>query len=340
MAGRMTGAEETYKAVDSEREVGRARDYPGFAGKFLSALDYLFVLRPMILIPVWLFLLLGYHFGARSAGLSYSPFLPSLKLGATFLAFTGLVGGIYIMNQIADRVSDARNRKCFFIADGIISLRRAWLYIVLLYLAALAVSAFFGWEYRILIVASILLGYLYNMRPFHFKGRAFLDIASNAVGNGMLNFAIGWAAIAPLSVGEGAYIHAVPYMLAVAGVFTNTTVADMEGDLVAGERTTALFMGRRASGVLALLFMTASAIVAYMVSDWFCLSAVGLSLPLFAVALISDRVRWYMVSYKLTTFIFALAAGVLFWWFVPILIGSILLTKWYYRLRFNLKYPF
>ncbi len=340
MPERMTRVEETDQAIDDRREVGRVVSHTGFLGRLLPLLDYFFILRPMILIPVWLFLLLGYHFGAQSVGMSYSRWLPSLKLGVTFLAFTSLVGGIYIMNQIADRVSDAKNRKCFFIADGIISLRRAWIYIALLYGLALAVSYFFDWEYRMLMMLSILLGYLYNMRPFHFKGKAFLDIASNAVGNGLLNFGIGWAVVAPLRAGESMQIHAVAYMLAVAGVFTNTTVADMEGDLIAGEKTTALLIGRRMSGQLALSFMIASAVVAYVISDWYCLAAASLSLPLFAVALMSDEMKWYMMSCKLTTLFFALAAALLFFWFAPLLFGCILLTKWYYRKRFNLRYPF
>lgn len=340
MGERITRAKETYSAAEKSAEAGRVRRYPGLFGGLLSFLDYLFVLRPMILIPVWLFLLLGYHFGAESVSLSYSPRLPSSRLLVTFLAFTGLVAGIYIMNQVADRVSDARNRKCFFVADGIISVGRAWVYIAILFLAALAVSVLFSWEYRAIIVLSIVLGFLYNLRPFHFKGRAFLDILSNAIGNGLLNFGIGWAVVAPLTAGVGMYLHAIPYMLAVAGVFTNTTVADMEGDIVAGEKTTAIFMGRRWSGLLALCFMLASALTALFLRDWFCLGASGLSLPFFLLALFNNKTRWFMVSYKVTTLIFALVACLLFFWFLPILIGCILVTKWYYRVRFNLKYPF
>jgi len=340
MGEKITRAKETYSAVERSAEVGRVRRYPGPFGWLLSFLDYLFVLRPMILIPVWLFLLLGYHFAAESVSLSYSPWLPSCHLLATFLAFTGLVGGIYIMNQIADRISDARNRKCFFVADGIISLGRAWVYIAILFLAALIVSVLFSWEFRAIIVLSIVLGFLYNLRPFHFKGRAFLDILSNAVGNGLLNFGIGWALVAPLTAGSGMYLHSIPYMLAVAGVFTNTTVADMEGDIVAGEKTTAIFMGRRWSGLLALCFMLASALTALFLRDWFCLGASGLSLPFFLLALVRNKTGWFMISYKITTLIFALVACLLFWWFLPVLTACILATKWYYRVRFNLKYPF
>jgi 4-hydroxybenzoate polyprenyltransferase len=340
MPDNITRAEDTYQAVDNQREAGRAVNHTGFPGKFLLILDYIFVLRPMILIPVWIFLLLGYHFGSQAAGTNYSRWFPSAGLAGTFLIFTGLAGGIYIMNQIADRISDARNRKCFFITDGIIPLRVAWIYISLLFLVALAGSTFFNWQYRVLMLISILLGYMYNMRPFHFKGRAFWDVAANAIGVGLLSFGIGWTAVTALSSGEGMHIRAIAYTLAVAGVSANTIVADMEGDQSAGEKTTALLIGRKKCGALALFLMIASVAAAFAVSDWHCFAASGLSLPLFVVALISDRVKWYMTSYKLATLIFALVTALLFFWFAPLVFICIGLTKWYYSKRFNLRYPF
>ncbi|MFQ6003827.1 MAG: hypothetical protein ACE5KJ_08780, partial [Candidatus Zixiibacteriota bacterium] len=91
----------------------------------IKYLDYLFVIRPVLMPPVWTILLLGHH---RSAALSGQSNLPGLIL----LLVTFLVGAVYLLNQIYDVESDRINKKLFFLAEGYISKKNAIFQTILL----------------------------------------------------------------------------------------------------------------------------------------------------------------------------------------------------------------
>jgi len=201
--------------------------------------DYLFLLRPIILIPVWTFFLLGAYHGSSAADtqIRAGSFLAGL------FSFTALIGAVYIINQIADRESDLVNRKLFFLPHRIISARAAWIEASLLALASLTigyllVSPLFAFT----LAVSLALGAAYSLDPVRFKKRPLLDVLSNAAGNGILNTLAGWiAAGAALSNP----IALLPYPLAVASVHLTTTLADIEGDSRLGFRTSGVVLGRR-----------------------------------------------------------------------------------------------
>ncbi len=307
--------------------------------RWFCVLDYFFLLRPMILIPVWLFLLLGHYHALDLIG-AYrwlDQLYPAPDLAVAFVAFTLLVGGIYVNNQLHDYETDRRNRKLYLICDGYISLKRAWVYQGVVQGLALA-SCLWFWNagYLWVILASILLGFLYNTPPFKLKGRPVLDILANGLGNGFLNVAVGFVIVLPLTWGFSEIC--LPYILAVGAVFANTTAVDTEGDAEAGERTSSVVFGVRAVAWVALGLMAGCVALAAVWGVWPALIAGGVSLPFFIPALTGKR-RWLKLSYTAATGIFALAAAALFPWFLPFLILVVALTRYYYRRKFGLKYP-
>ncbi len=76
--------------------------------------DYVFLLRPMILIPVWTFFLLGAWHGSKAAG---SP-LPAPALLFGLAIFSCVVGAAYIVNQISDRSTDRETGKLFLVSPA------------------------------------------------------------------------------------------------------------------------------------------------------------------------------------------------------------------------------
>lgn len=307
--------------------------------RWFCVLDYFFLLRPMILIPVWLFLLLGHYHALEAIGAYrwFDQLCPDLDLAVVFIAFTLLVGGIYVNNQIHDQETDRKNRKLFLICDGYVSLKKAWGYQGIVQGLALA-SCIYFWNvtYLWVILASILLGFLYNTPPFKLKGRPVLDILANGLGNGFLNVAVGYIVVLPLTLG---FLKvSLPYILAVGAVFANTTTMDVDGDREAGERTTAVVFGVRATTWIALALMAGCVFLAALWRVWPALVAGGASLPLFIPALTGKK-RWAKLSYKGATGIFALGAAVLFPWFLPFLVLIFLLTRYYYRRKFGFRYP-
>ncbi|MBD3398708.1 MAG: hypothetical protein GF399_00050 [Candidatus Coatesbacteria bacterium] len=307
--------------------------------RWFALLDYFFLLRPMILIPVWLFLLLGHYHGLQSAGVYRwtEQLLPDLDLLIGFVAYTLLVGGIYVNNQLNDAETDRRNRKLFLVCDGYISRRAAWTYQIILQALALASALYFAdWDYLWIVAASIALGFAYNTPPVKLKGKPLLDIAANAFGNGFFNVAIGYVIVHEFQ--PDFWLTALPYMLAVGAVFALTTVVDIAGDRESGERTTAVTCGPALTRWLALTLQAGSVTAALLRLNRPALVAGVVCLPLFVVALWGKR-KHVKLAYQGTTLLYAVAAGVLHPWFLLFLGLVICLTRYYYRKKFRLKYP-
>jgi len=304
-----------------------------------AMLDYVMLSRPMILIPVWLFLLLGGWFGMGQT----APFLwciPLRLLGA-LVNFTLLLSGVYLQNQIVDRESDKLNRKLFLISEGIIPLGTSKWICALLYIVPVGLSLLWGLPHFLIFVCSALLGLAYNTPPLQFKARPVLDVLSNGVGNGVLNMLAGYTALAPAgTLAEFEPQVTIPYALAVGAVFTGTAIPDIEGDRRVGAHGTAVWLGETGAAWLAVALMAAAGVRAYMVGANIVLIGALASLPGFILAAIIRRRMVHILAYQWSTLAFALITGYLYAWFVPFLLVVILSTRWYYRRRFSLNYPF
>jgi 4-hydroxybenzoate polyprenyltransferase len=301
------------------------------------ALDYVFLLRPMILIPVWTFFLLGARHGAAAAGTDLDA--PGLLAG--LFSFTALLGAIYIANQIADRDADLAANKLFLISRRIVPARAAWIEAAALVafsfgVALLFLPIMFSW----ILAASLALGAAYSLEPVRLKRRPVLDTLANAIGNGVLNTLAGWvAAGAPL----GGWPSLAPYPFAVASVHLATTLADMEADSNMGFRTSGVALGLSRGLFVSTALMGGAVVAAYRAGNMPALAASILSLPFFLIPVRSvtspARSGDALVPAKTATLFFSIAAGFLFPLYIPFLAGVILLTRLYYRRRFGIDYP-
>jgi 4-hydroxybenzoate polyprenyltransferase len=301
------------------------------------SLDYIFLLRPAILIPVWTFYLLGAHHGARAAR-------AEIEIGALFAglgSFTALLGAIYIMNQIADRAVDLERHKLFLVSHGIISVRTASIEAAALIAASFALAlAMLPQFFSAILAASLALGAAYSLEPARLKRRPVADVLANAVGNGLLNTLAGWIAIgAPL----GGWGVLLPYPLAVASVHLATTLADREADSRMGYRTSGVLLGPSRGLILSTALMGGAAVVAYLADNNPALIASLLSLPFFLIPARSMQKTGInadvLIPVKTATLIFSITAGFLFHVYLPCIAAVILFTRLYYARRFGLEYP-
>jgi 4-hydroxybenzoate polyprenyltransferase len=297
--------------------------------------DYLFLLRPMILIPVWTFFILGAHHG-RTAG-ARTARGADLLIG--IVSFTALLGAVYIVNQIADREADRANRKLFLIPDGIISVRAAWIEAAILVASSFLLALLLPPRFAIVLALSLVLGCAYSLEPVRLKKRAVLDVCANAVGNGILNTLAGWTAIgAPLD----GWRVLLPYPLAVASVHLSTTLADRAGDARTMLRTSGVAAGPRAGTLVATGLMFAAVAAARAVDNTPAFYAALLSLPFFLIPARSGRhapPSAFLVPAKIAVLVFSIVAGILFPLYLPVLVAVIFLTRRYYRSRFDMNYP-
>jgi 4-hydroxybenzoate polyprenyltransferase len=304
-------------------------------GKKSNILDYFFVLRPILLVPAWTMLLVG-HYRAEG-GLSIRLSLPG-EFWLAMLIYSGLMGAVYIVNQISDIETDRLNKKLFLVAEGYVNKKA----IIIEAIVLLLVSSFlafwrFSATFGLVIGASGLLGLLYSVPPFKFKGKPFLDMLANGFGYGLLAFVAGWLSSSPAK--NTMWLYSLPYVLAVSAVYLNTTIPDYDSDKATGNITTGVFMGPKATRWLALAMMSGSLALSLLFRDILCLAASGAALPLFLMAVISANMRWTMLSYQAGSLVLVVMAGILFPVYIPILLATFLALKFYHKWRFGMDYP-
>ncbi|KPK70948.1 hypothetical protein AMJ87_08125 [candidate division WOR_3 bacterium SM23_60] len=298
--------------------------------------DYLFILRPLILIPSWNFLLIGSYLARGKSGFT-------LELVLGLIIYTCIMGGTYILNQIMDRETDRINRKLFLLSEGYVSVQVAYGEMICLWIVGLGLSFTLNSPFIIFVVISLMLGILYSVPPFKLKGRPFLDTLANSIGYGMINFAVGWLLFRGFE--WHMFYRFMPYVLSIGAVFINTTVIDMEGDAKAGEYTTALFLGVRAATVLSTLLMTAAVILSSVLGDVVCLVPAATSLPLFLYVVFHVFIkgtvnrRVTIVSFRLPGLLFTLISAILYPAYFIVLIVVFIGMRLYYKRRFNMVYP-
>jgi 4-hydroxybenzoate polyprenyltransferase len=300
-----------------------------------NILDYFFILRPILLVPAWTMLLVGYY---RAQGhLSITLKLPG-EFWLAMLIYSGLMGAIYIVNQIFDVETDRLNKKLFLVAEGYVSKIIIIIEAIVLFLGAIAVGFWkFSMLFGIIIILSGILGLLYSVPPFKFKAKPFIDMLANGLGYGLLAFAAGW-----ISSGHdtaNVWLFSLPYVLAVSAVYLNTTIPDYGSDKTTGNITTGVFMGIKATRWLALAVMLGSLLLSIQFKDYLCLAAAGAALPLFVMAVISANMRWTMLSYQAGSLMLVVLSGILFPVFIPILFAIFLSLKFYHKWRFGMDYP-
>ena len=313
-------------------------------GMWQRLVDYLFLMRPTLLFPVWAFLLIGFHRGRFQGLLDLKPILTAPKpLILGFLAYSLLMSATYVVNQIYDRETDRQNRKLFLLADGLLPVSGAWRFTVLL--------VFLSWMGLIplrslpqfpqilgLWTLSGLLGAAYSVPPVRLKARPLWDLLANALGYGGLNVAFGMALAGP--VPPFFWVQTLPYILAVGAVFLLTTLADVPGDRATGARTTGVVLGEARTALLALLLLSSALLVAFRVHCPLVFWAALASWPLYLATCFRphDR-RWVPFAFRLSGALFGILVALKFPLFLGLSALTVLAMKLYYRQRFGINYP-
>jgi len=296
-----------------------------------KCLDHLFLLRPVLMPPLWTILLLGYYQGRR--GLGY--FGP---LGRTFLFSTFLMGAIYILNQLRDIESDRINRKLFLLPEGWVSSWSAWAEAIILFLLAgfgtFKIAPPLGFAF----LFAMILGAAYSFPPLSLKDRPWGGLLANMLGHGLLAFSFGWLTASP-SFSLRLLCYSLPYGLAIGAVYLNTTLPDREGDRIVGKRTLGIIWGRRRVVLLSTIFVLLAAGGGYLNGDLPLLASSLVVLPLFVRANFGSGMEVVVRATKVSILVLSGAACLFFPWYFLLLVVGLIGSRFYYRRRFNLAYP-
>ncbi|MDH4222279.1 MAG: UbiA family prenyltransferase [candidate division Zixibacteria bacterium] len=296
----------------------------------IKYLDYIFVLRPVLMVPVWTVLLLGHHQGSRYGYLDKSLFW-------LFLLFTLFIGGAYLQNQIYDLETDRKNKKLFFLAEGYIPLENARKFTLLLYLFSVIPAYFLSLTIGLIFTLGFFFSFFYSTPPFSWKNKTYSGFLSNLISYGSLLFIAGFCARADFSL--KVVLLSLPYALAVGAIYINTTLSDIEGDRLTGKITWGVKFGIFNSLLFSTFLVFISIITALIFLDIPFLISALLSFPFYIFALLTQEVERSVLATKVSILFLSLAAGYFYSWYFIILILGFIGTRLYYKQRFNLEYP-
>jgi 4-hydroxybenzoate polyprenyltransferase len=306
--------------------------YPEMTHPLLRIGDYLFVLRPLLLIPAWSFYLIGAGEGlGKSIPGGFE--LPSIW---TFAGLTAVLVTAYLLNQIFDRDSDAGNDKCPYLSRGIFGVRTLLILALGFYLLASTCFRRLEDAQRIPLIAALVLSLIYSLPPIRLCARPVLDLLANAVGFGGIAFLLGYS-LSP--AGHGGLVMALPYTLLVGATFLHTTILDEDGDRRAGKRTTTVLIGAGASRIAAVVLHGAAVATAVYSGRPTAVVLTAISLPLTLAALPGGRTGRSSIQVQGTTALVSLGAAVHWPAFALLIIPLAVLSRLYHRRRFDLNYP-
>ena len=262
------------------------------------------------------------------------------RVWITLCLYSMLAGAVYIINQITDKETDLANNKLYLIADGYVKLPVIKLEAVLLLIASIVAAVVWfhrSWAYLGLIAVSTVLGVIYSVRPFRLKSKPILDLVSNAIGYGGIAFLLGWAATTTLNT--EALQRAIPYIFCVGAAFVNTTLPDLKGDLVHGDRTTGVVLGVRRSCQLSLFLLVIAILSAWIVKDAVALISGLVSVPFFVYMNIVPKRQAIILATRVGILVLSFVACMLIPPYFILFAGTLLFVRWYYSARFGIAYP-
>jgi len=309
--------------------------------RLLKALDYFFVLRPMLFYPGWSTLLAGYLIVYKSRWfLPPDAFhaLPYGQIALLLVLFAAAMGGSFLLNQLADVESDLSNNKLFLISEGHIPRKNAVIEAILLVLFSIVLASYFGREVLLVVLIFILLtGYFYNYPPFKWKDRPWMSLWANA-GMGFLAFALGWLA----SMGNlrpQLFRDAMPYLFFNVALYFFTTLPDVQGDAKAGKKTLAVLLGVKPIIWISFFLYLASAFSAFLLNDKLAMIMIFPAFPFFVLTIVKPHVSSTILATKFSILFFAVAICLKVPYYFALMLTGYFATRWYFKKRFDFSYP-
>lgn len=311
--------------------------------EWVKRLDYFFVLRPTLFFPVWTISLSGYWAQQRFDG---DPIISEFRLllgpfDVTYMLiiglFTFLMGGVFLLNQIADVETDRLNNKLYLIANGAIGKRQAVVETSLLFMVPLLLLLGERADLvLIMILAIIVTGWCYSCSPLNLKNRPISGAAANLLG-GIIIFSLGWKINGAVSLAILKY--AAPYVLGVLAVYFFTTIPDIKGDQASGKITVAVKYGMRPVMIAGVAANALAIGASIWTRDLVVLIPTCAVLPFFINAVIKNTVAEVLRTNKYATLFLSLIVCVRFPVYLALITALFFFSKWYYKERFNIVYP-
>jgi 4-hydroxybenzoate polyprenyltransferase len=312
--------------------------------RFLKALDFLFLTRPILFFPGWATLLAGYtvvagdhQFISRLRERSFHPTFWNHDAVLALLSFAAAMSGCFVLNQLQDVASDKNNNKLFLLGDGHVSRRSGFVESLLLLFFSLAVAIRLNGRFLIAVILFLVItGFMYNFKPFVLKDKPVGGLAANMF-MGWIAFSLGWLLLLPFSV--ELVTSSLPYLFFNTALYFLTTLPDFEGDRASGKVSFPVRYGFSTTVFFSLIFYIAAVVTSLLQKNEFLLLVCLASLPFMARLAVQRTAAAAVVAVKAGIATFALLVCFQFPLFLLILATLFYMTKLYYKHRFHYDYP-
>jgi len=302
--------------------------------RLLRIFDYIFLVRPILMYPVWIYLLAGIWGGERSATEDINFSYQSVIL--IFVACTLVMGSAYIVNQIQDLDTDRINKKFFLITKDVISVKAAWIEAGILGSTGIVIGFLVNISTGLgLIILLMVAGYFYNFPPLKFKNKPFGGMLINGIG-GYIIYALGWSVVYDTFILP---VQGIAYIFAVMALYIHTTLPDHKGDKETDKITFSVRFGLHTSLIVALIFEIITLFLALYFRDWLIGIPAFMSLPLFIRSYFKKDISVSLQATKFSIAVLSVMVCIYNIWYAVLVIFVFVITKLYYYKRFNFNYP-
>lgn len=305
-------------------------------------LDYFFIIRPLLLVPMWAYMIFGffrfYSLNGLNDSILFWEYVPiSMKIIPAMFLFSLVFGAIVIINQLADYETDKLHPNIWLIASDFFPKNYAVIETIILVLCSIIGSVLFN-QYPVVIFITLALGILYSVKPTRFSGRPFLDFITNAALYGFLPFLMGWLT-AGGSIDASFIRNCLPYTLLMAAGAVNSTIQDIEDDSKTGKITTSVKYGAKNALKLSSVVLISAIVLSILFGDFYCVVICCFALIFNINALFYESNENYLKTLHIPGPIVVLSAGLQYPFIFALMLLALFASKLYYPWRFNINYP-
>ena len=291
----------------------------------MKFLDYLYLLRPTLFFPG----ITIYLYGAREND--------SFSIAAIFVIIL-LLSTVYLTNQLYDVETDRINNKLYFLPKGIISLKSAKIFNLIICIVMTFLLLFYtNYNFLLIIIfAFIIMNILYNLPFFNWKGKPLQSALSSFFG-GSLGYLAGLYSI-PNNFNGMTIVNSLPYAICILSGALMTMIPDMEGDKKENKKTIPILIGSSNTLLMVLCINLINIAV----------SATLNAKEVLIVSVISSSIALYSyikkqyngtINIKISILLLSLLICFDYPLYLGIIVVYYVVTKLYYRKRFNISYP-
>ncbi len=296
----------------------------------MKFLDFLFAARPMLLLPVWSILIISHYLTDHE--------LLAIDFLILFFAHTFIFAGAYYINQIFDYETDKINNKLGFLQKGIISIREMTIVFILVSIIAVLLGFFYSVQAGIIILTIFVLGLLYSVPPFKLKDNPVGGLLINSLSYGFL-IPLSTCSISGLKAFDLELILIIYFICTVSAVYLLTIIPDKEGDIASGKKTLAAYMSNNVLIIIGIAFLLISCLAAFLGDKTIFLSISVISIIILITTLSMKNDKSILFACKLPILLLNILAGYYFWPYFIFLFSILIITRVYYKKRFDLSYP-